>query len=124
MKTKIIRVGLGLTFAIAPLAVAQTKGNIQRGRQVFTQCAACHSLDGTAKIGPSLRGIHGRKAGALAGYGYSPAMKASGVNWDNATLDAFLQAPRRTVPGNRMPFPGMGNAQDRQDVVAYLATAK
>ena len=76
---------------------------------------------GKNMLGPSLAGIMGRKAGAEAGYSYSPAMKQSGLVWDGKTLDAYLADPQKLIPGNKMPFPGLKTDHDRADVIAYLA---
>jgi cytochrome c len=75
-------------------------------------------------VGPNLWGVVGAKAAAKPGYAFSPAMKASGLVWDAATLDAFLARPVAKVPGNKMTFGGMPNAQARRDMIAYLATLK
>ena len=72
-------------------------------------------------MGPSLAGIIGRKAGSEAGYNYSSAMTQSGIVWDAKTLDAYLADPK-TIPGNKMPFPGLKTDHDRKDVVAFLAS--
>lgn len=114
---------LGLAIATVALA-APPQSNAQKGRQVFVQCASCHSMDGAAGVGPSLRGVYGRKAGSVAGYRYSPAMKGAGMIWNDATLDAFLRTPERAVPHNRMPYAGLPSEQDRRDIVAYLKAAK
>jgi nitrite reductase (NO-forming) len=74
-------------------------------------------------LGPSLAGIIGRKAGGEAGYSYSPAMTQAGIVWDEKTLDAYLADPAKTVPGNKMPFPGLKTDQDRSDVIAFLASS-
>jgi nitrite reductase (NO-forming) len=74
-------------------------------------------------LGPSLAGIFGKKAGSDATYSYSPALKNSGLTWDAATLDRYLLDPQKTVPGNKMPFPGLKTQNDRKDVIAYLAGA-
>jgi nitrite reductase (NO-forming) len=94
------------------------------GRQVFRKCQACHAMEpGKNNLGPSLSGIVGRKAGAEPTYNYSPAMKQANIVWDAATLDAYLADPEKVVPGNKMPFPGLKTAQDRTDVIAFLAAA-
>jgi nitrite reductase (NO-forming) len=94
------------------------------GRQVFRKCQACHSMEpGKNLLGPSLAGIIGRKAGSEAGYSYSPAMKQADIVWDAKSLDAYLVDPARTVPGNRMPFPGLKTENDRKDLIAFLASA-
>jgi nitrite reductase (NO-forming) len=89
---------------------------------VFRKCQVCHSLDpGKDILGPSLAGVVGRKAGAEPNYAYSPAMKSANLTWDAKTLDAYLDDPQKAIPGNKMPFPGLKTAQDRLDVIAYVA---
>ena len=108
----------------APLATASiTDGDAAAGRVVFRKCQACHSLEpGKHLLGPSLAGIIGRKAGSEAGYNYSPAMTQAGIVWDTKTLDAYLADPK-TIPGNKMPFPGLKTDHDRKDVITFLASA-
>jgi nitrite reductase (NO-forming) len=94
-----------------------TSGDAIAGRQVFKKCAVCHSLEpGKTLVGPSLAGVVGRKAGSEPDYDYSPAMKQSGLVWDLATLDSYLDDPQKVVPGNKMPFPGLKTDSDRADV--------
>jgi nitrite reductase (NO-forming) len=101
---------------------ANPQGDAVAGRQVFKKCQACHSLDpGKTILGPSLAGIVGRKSGAEPDFNYSPAMKQAALTWDAATLDSYLMDPQKTVPGNRMPFPGLKTDHDRKDVIAFLA---
>ena len=95
-----------------------------RGKAVFARCAVCHDLNtGTNRIGPSLKGVMGRKAGTLPGYTYSAAMKAKGVTWNAATLNAYLTNPVGYVPGNKMPLAPITNPADRANLIAYLAQA-
>ena len=99
-------------------------GDPASGRQVFKKCQVCHSLDpGRDILGPSLAGVVGRKSGSEPGYAYSPAMQQSNLVWDAKTLDAYLTDPQKVVPGNKMPFPGLQTAQDRSDVIDFLASA-
>lgn len=96
-------------------------GDAAAGRQVFRKCQACHSLDaGKNGLGPSLAGIVGEKAAAVPGYNFSPAMKASNLVWDAATLDDYLTDPQKVVPGNKMPFPGLKTERERNAVIALL----
>ena len=89
------------------------------------QCRACHSVNpGQHGIGPSLAGVFGTKAGDIAGYRFSDALLKSGLVWDEATLDRFLQAPARTVPGTKMVYAGMQDAAKRREVVAYIKSLK
>jgi len=89
------------------------------------RCAVCHTAQKGApsRIGPNLFGVVGRKAGTLAGYEYTDAMKNSGFTWDEATLDKYLTNPRKAVPGTRMVFVGLPKEPDRLDVIAYLKQA-
>jgi nitrite reductase (NO-forming) len=99
-------------------------GDPAAGRQVFRKCQACHSMEpGKNALGPSLAGVIGRKAGSEPGYGYSPAMKQADIVWDAGSLDAYLADPARTVPGNKMPFPGLKTENDRKDIIAFLASS-
>ena len=94
-----------------------------RGKQVFQACAACHGDKG-GDLGPTLVGVIGRKAGGREDYRYSGPMSRSGLVWDEATLKAFLREPQAVVQGTRMPFGGMDDARDIDDLVAYLETLK
>ena len=106
--------------AVAAAQPALT-GDAAAGRQVFQKCRACHSLDaGKNGVGPSLANIVGEKAAAVPGYNFSPAMKASNLTWDAATLDAYLTDPQKLVPGNKMPFPGLKTERERSAVIALL----
>jgi nitrite reductase (NO-forming) len=98
-------------------------GDATAGRQVFKKCEVCHSLEpGKTLVGPSLAGVIGRKAGSEPDYDYSPAMKQSGLVWNPATLDSYLDDPQKVVPGNKMPFPGLKTDRDRADVIAFLSS--
>jgi cytochrome c len=105
-------------------SVARADGDAARGRAKFGDCAACHKLEaGANNVGPSLHGIFTRKAGEIADFRYSPAMKRSGITWTPATLDKFISDPQAMVPANRMPYAGMASAADRADLIAYLENA-
>jgi cytochrome c len=88
----------------------------------FAICAACHSTDGSARVGPSLQGVYGRKAGSLAGFAYSMAMRDSGAVWDEKSLDAFIAEPQKAIPRNTMPFGGISDPKQRAEIVDYLKT--
>jgi len=116
---------MGLTtlgvMAAAAAASAAPPGNAANGAVIFKKCASCHSIDpGKNGLGPTLRGVVGRKAGTVTGFNYSPAMKASGQIWNDKNLARFLAAPRQAVPGTKMIFVGLPKPQDQADVIAYL----
>ena len=106
---------------LALTVVARADGDPARGERRFVDCAACHAPQpGVANVGPRLTGVFGRKAGTLADFRYSPALKRSGITWTPETLDTFLADPQKAVPNNRMPYAGMPDAADRADLIAYL----
>jgi cytochrome c len=110
-------------LALAGVARADD-GAVTRGEARFADCAACHRLEpGVNAVGPSLHGIFKRKAGELADFRYSPAMKRSGIVWTPETLEKFITDPQAMVPGNRMPYAGMPIAGDRADLIAFLMKA-
>jgi cytochrome c len=90
----------------------------------FGVCKSCHAVKpGQNLIGPSLAGVWGRKAGSLPGYAYSGPLKASGITWDRASLDTWLQGPMQMVPGTRMVV-GLPDPASRKQVIDYLETLK
>jgi nitrite reductase (NO-forming) len=104
--------------------MARADDQVAAGEKVFHKCQACHSIEaGVNKVGPSLAGVVGRKGGSLTGYSYSSAMRQTTVVWDEASLDAFLAAPAKFVPGTKMTFVGLKQAEDRATVIAYLKAA-
>jgi cytochrome c len=97
-------------------------GDPARGKTLYQACAACHSIDEN-DVGPKHRGVVGRHAGIIADYNYSPALKGSGLSWDEATLDRWLTNPSALVPGTKMFFK-LDDPQARADVIAYLKEQK
>jgi cytochrome c len=116
-----------LAAALAAAAILATfqasAADLAHGRQVFAACAACHTEKPDA-IGPSLKGIVGRKSGALDDFRYSGPMRRANLVWDEMTLRQFVADPQAKVAGTRMPFDGLRDPKDADDVVAYLATLK
>ena len=123
--TRSLRVSMALAITMAVGAgTAHADGDAAKGEKIFAKCKACHTVEaGKNKVGPSLAGVVGRKSGMAEGFNYSDAMKNSGLTWDDATLDSYLAAPKKSVPGTKMAFPGLPNEQDRLDVIAYLKSA-
>jgi cytochrome c2 len=114
---------LTVTLVIAMIATARG-ADVEKGKTIFEKCAACHSLEaGKNDDAPNLSGIFGRKIASVEDYRYSAAMKRSEVVWSESTLNSFLEDPQGFVPGNRMPFDGLKEKADREDLLAYLAVA-
>ncbi len=109
-----------LTFAALGTASA---ADAAHGKQVFATCAACHS-DKPDAIGPSLKGVYDRKSGSIPDFRYSNAMKRANLTWDEANLRDYIKDPQAKVKGNRMPFGGLGDPEDIDDVIAYLKDYK
>jgi cytochrome c len=116
-------------FIVLPLAVvsitaiARAETTAEDAQVAFNNsCRTCHSIKpGDHRLGPSLHGVIGRKAGSIEGYGFSSAMQQSGVVWDEATLDAFIENPDKVVHGNAMkPYGGIDDPAQRSEIVTYL----
>ena len=99
-------------------SLAQAAGDAAHGEELYQGCQDCHSLDKN-DVGPKHRGVFGRKAGSIADFDYSEAIKKSGVTWNEATLDKWLTDPQAFIPGARM-FYHLDSAKDRADVIAFL----
>jgi cytochrome c len=96
-----------------------TGGDATKGQELWeSRCTGCHSLDQN-RVGPKHRGVFGRTAGTAEGFSYSPAVKDSGVVWDETTLDTWLTNPQAFIPGARMAF-RVSTAEDRAHIIAYL----
>lgn len=97
-------------------------GDAAKGEKVYKKCKSCHLVDKEKhKTGPHLVNLFGREAGSAEGYKkYSKAMKASGIVWNEETLDGYLAAPKKYVKGTRMAFAGLKKEKDRANVIAYL----
>jgi cytochrome c len=93
------------------------------GKELFFACAACHSEKPDA-IGPNLRGVFGRKSAALDDFRYSNPMKRANLVWDADNLRSYLIDPQAKVKGNRMPFGGVANPAEADDLVAFLEAYK
>ena len=117
-----VALAMVITGALTGQVMALEPGDAAAGAKVFKKCVACHSIvaaDGN-KIGPNLHGVVGRAAGTAEGFKYSDAMKASGLTWDEATLEKYLRDPKGFVPKNKMAFAGLKKDADLANVLAYL----
>jgi cytochrome c len=124
--TRSIQGAVAFVLCVGPLAAAAQSGNATLGERVFNQqCKACHTVEkgGTSRLGPNLSGMFGRKAGETEGFASSPAIKRSGIVWDDTTLVEYLKNPAGRVPGTRMAYAGLKQQKQLDDVVAYLRKA-
>jgi len=126
MKYMMSLMALAIGMMLCAPALATDMGvsdQVLKGARLYTaRCSGCHSID-TNSTGPMHRGVVGRKAGSVAGYAYSPALKGSDLVWTEANLDLWLQGPSRLIPGVRMAFRD-SDASERAAIIAYLKTQK
>ncbi|MEJ0085200.1 MAG: c-type cytochrome [Pseudomonadota bacterium] len=121
---KIPAIALAAAGICAGLATDTVVAAELTGQQLYGQCIACHSTNGTNGVGPTLKGIVGRASAAVPGFAYSEAMKRAQLKWTGAQLDKYLENPQAVVPGNTMPYPGMKDPAQRTALIAYLLTLK
>lgn len=113
----------GGAAVVEPIAVRLAKGDVAKGEATFAKCKACHSVaqGGANGIGPNLYAVVGEaQAAGRGGYAFSDALKAKGGKWDFANLDEWLTSPAKYATGTKMSFAGLGDAQQRADVILYL----
>jgi cytochrome c len=121
MRTVLLGAVLGAALLLAPDAASAA--DAESGKAVFQACVACHSERSDA-VGPSLRGVFGRRAASLDDFHYSNPMKRANLVWDEENLRTYIADPQARVKGNRMPFGGLSDPKDIDDVIAYLKTYK
>jgi cytochrome c len=109
---------------LAGSATAALAADPAAGEKVFkTQCGICHSVvAGENRIGPTLFGVVGRRAGSVPAFNYTADHKKLDITWDAALLDKYLTNPRAMVPDTSMIYAGLKNDAERADLVAYLET--
>ena len=117
-RSAMLATGIAFTASTAVFAA-----DAEHGKLLFQACAACHA-DRPDAMGPSLKGVVGRNAAGLENYRYSNPMKRANLIWDDTNLRSFIADPQAKVPGNRMPFGGLHNTSDADDVIAYLKTLR
>ena len=128
MMTKMtLHTRIALTSALLLLTAGTQAADSTHGEMLFKEnCAICHThIEGLMdKSGPNLRGLFNRKAGSIYyRYGFTDVLARSGLQWQAPTLNLFLTAPARMVPGTKMVFPGLKDADDRADLICYLQRA-
>jgi cytochrome c len=110
-------IAAALVATVAPAVAADA----EHGKALYAACAACHSEKPDA-LGPSLKGVLGRKSGALDDFRYSNPMKRANLVWDETNLREYIADPQAKVKGNRMPFDGLHDKKDVDDIVEYIKT--
>ena len=123
MRRMMIALASLIAFGLAVTGAARAEdlptGDAARGAKVYEQrCGACHSLEAN-RAGPRHHGVYGRKAGSIADFPYSPAVKSAQIVWSQDTLNAWLTDPQKLIPGQRMNF-RLSDPQLRADVIAFL----
>jgi cytochrome c len=115
---------VALGASLAALVLSPARGaDAEHGKVLFKTCAACHN-DSPNALGPNLQGVFGRKSASLDDFRYSNPMMRANLLWDEANLRAYISDPQRKVPGNRMPFGGMSESKDLDDIVDFLKDYK
>lgn len=107
----------------APIAARLATADVAKGQASFAKCAACHTITqgGANGVGPNLYATMGEAlATGKGGFAFSDALKKVGGSWDFEKMDAWLKSPRKFADGTKMTFAGLGNAEERANVIAYL----
>jgi cytochrome c len=111
----------GVLLVIALATGSAAAADAEHGKALYQTCAACHTERPDA-LGPSLKGVVGRKSAALEDFRYSNPMKRANLVWDEANLRDYIKDPQAKVKGNRMPYGGLTETKDVDDIIAYLKT--
>jgi cytochrome c len=124
-----VAAGALILLALAGLLVANAafaaESAVEHGKSLFHHCAICHTLKGSGgSEGANLYGVVGRRVASQKGYVYSRSLRKKGGVWTRERLDKFIASPARYVPGTRMAFGGLSNADDRRALIDYLAQCR
>ncbi|MDP8993461.1 MAG: cytochrome c family protein [Pseudomonadota bacterium] len=106
-----------------PIAHFLQAADANRGEAVFRKCTACHTIEqgGANQLGPNLWGRMGAAIASAPGYDFSSALRErSGETWTWENMSAWLASPRNFAQGTKMTFAGLGDPQDRADVMVYM----
>jgi cytochrome c len=119
MYKPILAAAAGGFLVLALFATSAAAADAGNGKVLYQTCAACHTERPDA-LGPSLKGVVGRKSAALEDFRYSNPMKRANIVWDEDNLRAYIKDPQARVKGNRMPYGGLTEAKEVDDIIAYL----
>ncbi|MFN3620429.1 c-type cytochrome [Sphingorhabdus sp.] len=108
--------------AAVPIATLLATADVAKGEAAFKKCTACHTIasGGANGIGPNLWATMGKPHGHVAGFAYSDALKGIAGNWDWENMDKWLANPKKYAPGTKMTFAGLGNPEERANLILYL----
>ena len=123
MQNRTSGAAIGGALLLALSVGAAAAADAEHGKALFQTCAACHT-DRPDALGPSLKGVVGRKSAALDDFRYSNPMKRANFVWDEDNLRAYISDPQAKVKGNRMPCGGVNDPKDVDDIIAYLKVLK
>jgi len=123
MRNAIPTVAASAVLLLVVSAGIGAAADAEHGKELFQTCVACHS-DRPDALGPSLKGVVGRKSAALEDFRYSNPMKRANLVWNDDNLRAYISDPQAKVKGNRMPYGGLSDPKDVDDVIAYLKVLK
>jgi cytochrome c len=118
-----LRLSVASLLAVTVGTSVASAADAVHGKAVFQTCAACHTEKPDA-IGPTLRGVYGRKSGALTDFRYSNPMMRANLAWNETILRDYIKDPQAIVKGTRMSFSGLSDPKDVDDVIAYLREYK
>src|SRR5436305_5141020 len=118
----VVQEGEGAAAAEQPIEAYLAKADPAKGQQIFNKCMACHNADkgGANQLGPNLWDVIGEPIGQGKGFAFSDALSMKGGTWNWDNLSQWLTSPRALAPGTKMTFAGLGDPQDRADVIAFL----
>ena len=113
--------------ALCLLSLQAMAADATKGKALFEACAKCHSITAESDstlVGPTLKGVIGRKAASIDDFRYSSAMRASGLTWTEENIKEYITDPQAKVKGNRMALKSSFEANEIDDLIAYLKTLK
>lgn len=115
--------GVGVARS-APPAPAATAAQVEKGRQLFLRCIACHARSASARpgTGPHLAGIVDRPVASVAGFRYTAQLQKQQFVWTRARLEQWLRQPQAQFPGMCVPFTGLPTRAEREALIAFLAS--
>lgn len=110
--------------AEVPIATLLASADVAKGEKVFAKCSSCHSITsgGANGIGPNLYGVLGKPHASVAGFAYSDALKSKSGPWTFDEMNAWLTSPKAYADGTKMSFAGLGKAEDRANLMAWMNT--